>query len=319
MENSTTFFNNKFDESRITNLRILNFANNTLRKMALRNSGGQFTLVINALTPAIAALQDEVNAVDSSLNRQKGSTQTTTGVLDDFKKAMSDEEPFIARAVGGKGSEAYLEFYPNKVSEYSQVTKEQMTTLTTRVMNAAKTYETPLGTVLFDKLISFKPDWTLADTVHETQINEVDASRDVRSTKRTTVELLLMQALGTAIITFPGDQEKCKELFDFTLLHSDYHQKVFEVAMTPGGIATVLEHRFGAKSQIKVMAETATNLRLFLSTTADEAQGAGQEIAASTEEIFQISAFNADVKTHHFIVVRNLDAVAPAKVRVELL
>ena len=122
-------FESFFDDPKIIPSRLSKFAGDTLNNLTVNNGGGDYTALITLLTPLITNFQGEIGEVDVSFTIQKGTTLTVDGFIESFKNTMSTEEPFIARAVGGKGSSAYLEFYPQGVSEYAKANKTNMPTL----------------------------------------------------------------------------------------------------------------------------------------------------------------------------------------------
>lgn len=319
MTNETTYFDNKFESNKITPQRLCDFSSDTASKMALHNSGGKFTAIIASLATATTALQNEINEVDTSLNIQKGATLTVNEVMNNFSKTMGDEEPFVARALGGSNTAAYLEFYPHKISEYTKASKEDMDTLTNRVFIAANKYTLLLGDTLTDNLAAFKTNWATVSGTQETQLNTVDAKRGVRTTKRTTLELLLMESLGIATQVYPGNAEACKQIFNFNQLYGAYHQKVYEISRPPTATGTILEHRFAADATIKVTVLTDAIVRLNLSSVENDAQNQPQEVPGNSEQILKISSFDADVATNRFLVIANLSTTTEARVKVELL
>lgn len=214
-------FGNLFDDVHITPSRFLVFARNTLSALTVANTAAQFTALIALITPLINAVAAELGDVDTSLNVQKGSTQTNDQVLNSFAQTMSDEEPFIARAVGGKGSPAYLEFYPGGISEYSKATKTTMETLTHRVNVAATAHAAALGATLTATLQAFENSWLTSRNTQEQQKHTVGGNRNERSTALTAAQLGMLTTIHTVAALYPADVEKCSSFFNFNLL---FHQ-----------------------------------------------------------------------------------------------
>ncbi len=268
---------------------------------------------------AIDDLRSEISAVDTGVNVQKESTGLETEVMKKFKEAMSEEEPFISRALGGRtDGTGYFELYPHKISEYTAAPKEDITTLTDRVSVAAEKHKVKLGPELTLKLKGFATQWADASGTQTTQIAAVDISRAVRSTARQTVEMWCMKALGMITYTFPGDDATAKSLCDFSLLYPAHHQTVFNTSVKPGQTATPVERNFKAGAYIKVTVQNAATVRLSLSSAKNEDQNTPQEVAGNTTTAISIDTFAANLTLDHFIVVTNLSTANTAEVKIEL-
>lgn len=257
--------------------------------------------------------------MDTGKSQEKGATKSATTVLEDFKSAMSEEEPFIARALGGRESEAYLQIFPNKLSEYSDADKEDMNTLTDRVFTAANTYASALGTTLTNKLTGFKDSWESAHNKQEARSSKVEADRGDRSERRIELETTLMKALGFITYTYPGNEAKCKQYFDFSLLYPVHHQKVFHLTLAANTHGTILHHHFAADAQIKVTTSTAANIELYLTDTENVAQNTAQPVAGNTEVELKIADFHAPLEAARYLFIKNASLTTAAEIRVELL
>src|ERR1700690_397211 len=139
------FFDNIFESTKITDVRLNNFAGDSLNRLTAQNTGGDYTALITLLTPPYNAMQSIISSVDVALGIQRGKTLTLNEFIAFFKKTMSEQEGVIANAVGGFESPSYLEFYPNGVTEYSAATKANLPVLVDRVNAAATAYATQLG------------------------------------------------------------------------------------------------------------------------------------------------------------------------------
>jgi hypothetical protein len=115
-------FNNIFSDDTITTARLANFMQDTINRLTKANNSS-FASLINQLTPALEALHKELGNVDIAKTLQKGRTLLVDGIMDSFKKNMSNLEGVIAHALGGSNTAAYLEFYPQGITEYSKATK----------------------------------------------------------------------------------------------------------------------------------------------------------------------------------------------------
>ena len=65
------FFDNIFESTEITDVRITNFAGDSLNRVTVQNTGGAFTSLINLLTPPYNAMQDLISSVDVALGLRR--------------------------------------------------------------------------------------------------------------------------------------------------------------------------------------------------------------------------------------------------------
>ena len=110
------FFDNIFESTEITDVCLTNFAGDSLNRLTAQNTGGAYANLITTLTPPYNAMQELISSVDVALGLQKGKTLTLNEFIAYFKKTMSEQQGVIANILGGFGTPAYLQFYPNGLS-----------------------------------------------------------------------------------------------------------------------------------------------------------------------------------------------------------
>ena len=131
-------FGNIFDNEDIIPSRLYLFADDTYGKFTAANKANIYTPILTLLLAPKDALKLEIGEVKSTLGVQKGSTFTVDTVIKGFKLYMSENEGVIAKAVGGKKTATFLEFYPNGVDEYSRATKTKLPALLKQITDAAE-------------------------------------------------------------------------------------------------------------------------------------------------------------------------------------
>ena len=213
-------FGNFFDNERITDLRLLNFGDDAQGRLAADNGDGRFNGVIANITNAGNVLRSEVSDVDVALSLQKGATLTTDKVLAGFKFTMSNSEGAIAYALGGRDTTAYLQFYPRGISEYTQATKTVMPLLTERVFTAANANKASLPPALVDELTIYKNGWANARGDQELKKGSLSDNRGERNSNRITYEQALLQAIHQVAGLYPGDVNRGRQYFNFSMLFS---------------------------------------------------------------------------------------------------
>jgi hypothetical protein len=237
--NVQMLFGNFFDDKNITPTRLLNFSNDSLNKFTKANTGGQFDDIIGIIKPLINTLGLSLGDVDTSVNIQKGTTLTNDEVIHSFSATMSEQEPFIASDLGGRNTPAYLQFYPHKISEYTNATKESMPTLTKRINTAATANATALGLTLTPLLQGFQLAWTNSRDSQQQQMGDVKSNQSDRGTTVTDVQIGMVTAVHTVAAMFPGNVLQCSAFFNFTLLFTEAHHKHQTFDGTPAAGQTV--------------------------------------------------------------------------------
>jgi hypothetical protein len=235
MINQEKFFENPFSRAEVSPSRLYNFAKDSIGKFTAANTGAIYTAIIQSLTPLSNALGTEIGEVKSTLGVQKSSTYTVNEVIDSFKIYMSVNEGFIAKAVGGFKSAAYIEFYPRGVNEYTKATKTKMVGLLKQVFDAAAHHANQLGAATVTELQAFTTQYATARTDQETKKGSVADNRNDRTANRIALETGLLKAVYSVGLLYTGDAEKCGSFFNFSMLYAPSRGKKKQDAPPPVG------------------------------------------------------------------------------------
>lgn len=316
------FFGNPFDDVEITTTRLFDFGTDTLNKLTQANGApAPYTDLINLLTPKLAAVGTELGDVDTSVNIRVGKTMTVDGVIAAFKTTMSEQEGVIAAALGGKATPAFIEFYPQGVSEYRNGTKTAMPTLVSRVFDSAVKYATPLGATLTTLLKSYETSYNDARNAQQQQKGAVNDNRAERTDARIALELALTTTVHTIGAMFPGNVQQCMAFFSFNMLLPQTQHKHTNYTGTVKTSETVQVLNRTLKDSIKI---TLTNpddnaaYIAFLAATANaQPTGQGIEVAPGASIVVKPSQLGSLNDT--FLLIKNLSAVNDAAYAVELV
>ena len=131
------YFENPFDRSDITDQHFLSFTKDSKSKFEVANISHQYDDILGVISPKIIVFENEIGIEDTSFNIRKGKTKSVISSTSNFGTIMSELEGVIAFKLGGKESEAYFEFYPNGLTEYSSVSRDNMALFTKRISMAA--------------------------------------------------------------------------------------------------------------------------------------------------------------------------------------
>jgi hypothetical protein len=221
--NPEMLFGNFYNDYRITPTYLERHADDVIAKITKGNTGGIFNTVLNPLVAAMIPFKAELGDVDTSVNILLGKTQTVDGFIGNFITFMKDNYINIAGKLNGDKTAAFLEFYPNGKTEYIQITKTKMPTITARLNTAATNNATALGATLTAQLQAFKAQWV---AVRDKQLEgkaTLKSNREERSGARITVENCLLAVVRFVANKYPSDVEKCMTFFNFNLLFGVYH------------------------------------------------------------------------------------------------
>ena len=280
-----------------------------------RNNGGAYTNLISILTQSYNAMQELISSVDVALGIQKGKTLTLNEFMTLFKKKLSVQEGVIANAVGGFATPAYMEFYPNGVSEYTSASKTNLPVLISRINAAATAHVAELGAALTATLQAFETEWQLNRSQQVQQKGNVDNNRTARSQARVDLETALVTVVHTIGSMFPGDAEQCMMFFDFTLLKHTPQKTQREIltgSVTTNETVVALNCSFNTEATTRITNNSANaSLFVYLAPTTDGAMdGHGQEIKAGKTRNFTIDKLGDINDT--FLLVHNLSGVNDA-------
>ena len=277
-------FGNFFNDPRIINSRFYNFNLDCLSKLTAANGGGDYTELINLITPLIVTFGTEIGDTDVAITIQVGKTQTNDQVMAAFGLTMKIKEGVIADAIGGFGTPAFLEFYPNGYGEYTQCTKTQMPTLTNRVFTAATLHAAALGAPLTTLLTGFKAQWAASRSEQMQQFGTVDENRTERTEAREALELGALTVVHTIAAKFPGDVDTCNNFFDFNLLfpHTVHRMKTFAGSIAPGEIVVILNHALTDTNTLQVQNpdDNADFIVYIAHLATDQPDGIGRQVKA---------------------------------------
>lgn len=312
MIDAEKLFDNIFESTDITNQRLGNFGASTLRRLTSANTGGAYTALIALLTGPVENMNNSLNGVDTSLNIQKAKTTLLDFMIKDFKHTMSTQEGVIANAVGGFGSEGYVQFYPKGLSEYGKANKTTMLTLVDRVYTVAGTYSLQLGKPLTDTLQGFKVSWTESRGAQESEKSTVGNNRSARGTVRTELTEVLTTVVRTISGMYPNDVAQCMQFFNFSLLKRSAQKGLKEKLsgeVLSGKVNTAINKAFTGETTARIT-NTSDNASLFLYLAANadaHKNGKGVEVKAGRSRNFTMEQLG-DVN-NTFLLVQNLSDV----------
>ncbi|MBE7174715.1 MAG: hypothetical protein INR73_29365 [Williamsia sp.] len=316
MLRSETVFNNFFRSANITPERFYEFGTTHLQALILANDKGQFDDMIARLTQALSDLQKEIAGVDINLNTQKTETRTVDAFIGDFRLYMSDNEPFIARQLGGRQSAGFKEMYPFGITEYSKISKTAMPAVTARIRSVGGKYSKNLDPDTLSTLQGFEPGYTECVTAQKKQKQTVSADRTGRKSAFVAAQLTLTESVHTVGAAYPGNVEKCASFFPFSMLysHPKYVSSTLKGSLAGGEVRELTNVSFSKKViiHLKNTGENAS-YAVWAGATPDAPMPENAVVvAANSADVALRIASLPDAKANPFYFIKNLSAVNTA-------
>ncbi len=321
MLNADKLFENLFDSPKIISARLYAFAQNTLNNLIIANGSGANTDIIKELTDVNTILGTDLGVVDTSEAIKRGATLSNDQMLKSFSKAMSEEKPFIARALGGEGNPRFLEFYPNGLEEYSNPAKTDMPVLTNRINAAAIRYEKELGKPLFDKLVAFESQWTQSRDVQEKKKGSVADAKKVRDVHVTDVELVLTKIVHVVAAQAPGNVAHAAAIFDFSLLYPRANEKhtVIEGQLDFGDKKMISNRLFADKVEIVATNESDNSEFVIYLSDTPNGDPTTKAITVPFDQTILIDPATLGDPKHPFLIIKSTSTVNPSKYKIEII
>ena len=216
------FFLYYFLSGDITKDRLLSFARDCFTRLTKDNTNHQFDDVLSFLNGVITQLSTDVNKKDSAFNIRKAKTDTVIETSHDLGATMSKLEGVIEFNLEDT-KDAYKEFYPNGISEYYGLTREQATQLAARITTATNKYTTELGPKVTAALLALETGYNTARSSQSAANSDVSTAKNISDKDCIQMDLGLRNAMHTVAMTYPDDPAKCNSLFNFNLLYSITH------------------------------------------------------------------------------------------------
>lgn len=314
-------FGNFFNNERITNARLLNFSEDAQGRMAADNADNRFNPVLADLLTSTNQMRSEVSDVDVALTLQKGATLDTDKILSGFKFTMSSSEGAIAYSLGGRDTAAYLEFYPQGLTEYALAIKNSMPMLTDRVFAASNNHQAKLPPALFNDLTVFKAAWANARTNQQLKKGTVEDNREERNANRVALEEALLKAIHFVAGFYPGNTDRGRQYFDFNLLFSTpkYQHEMFTGTIAVGQTSLVINRQLSALTAVTIRNTDANaSLAVWMGPSANDAMPdtAITINAGNSRELNRADLGASSINT--FLLIKNLHPVNEGRYEAEI-
>ena len=314
-------FGNYYDSPLITPDRLLLHTKDHLLRLKKGNIGNIFDVQIAFLTPLVAALEDEVSGVDTTKNLQVAQTDDVDLLTHKFSATMHALEEETARKLGGKGSIAYKEMYPHKLTDYSRANRTTMPVLAKRVNKIATKYAALLGTEITKEYQDFEADYIAIREKQSTSIVDLSTDRKGRNKSSLDVESALTQNIHKVGNLYPLDVVKCTSYFNFNLLFTVAHRKhvLYNNTLIIDETAVVANRSLTDSVTIAIRNKGINaNIEVWTAATADGLPTSLMCTVAPGKASIVLPSSLGDID-NTFLLVKNASAVNPATYEIETI
>jgi hypothetical protein len=228
MRDYSGYFENEFDSRIYSRENWMRFLEDYILRLKKEIVNGE------PLQQYLHEIEDLYNQATNSSGKtafdrsvQKSSTLNVDLVIEEFKALVSKREGRIRDAFG-KGTPEYTIFFPNGVSEYSNMTKKTIENLFQRFYDAAEQFKVELGPVLVDEITTLHNKYL---DLRSTQVGKKqDVASAVNNFETTLIKIkdvLHIQRLQLAILYY-RNPPKALSLFNQSLIENNRKSKTKE-------------------------------------------------------------------------------------------
>jgi hypothetical protein len=213
------YFENTFADREISDNEIRAFAEDALSRIVAGNVAGIYNTTIAELDTALPGFSGKVATEATAAAIRKARTAATNALMDEIKGKWTRREGRIKDAFG-VGSETYLEFYPNGVSEYRDATMTTMGDLLDHYAKAAAAHVAELDQAFADEWSAYETRWATVRGEQVKRKGAVSGAATQSGDARTALELALQRAVLTVALANIGQPERAAQFFNQSLLEN---------------------------------------------------------------------------------------------------
>lgn len=209
----SNFFKNHFDTARISDSNFNSFTQDHLQRLT---KSGKHPALVAVLTSVYTLWSGATLDEATHTALREGLTKAMNDAFNALKKAISQQEGAVRAKYGTAGS-AYQEFYPQGITEYSNMKLGEVDVKVGRWIKAATAHSADLPGLA----VAMTTLLTNFDTVRNNQLGgkgDVSTSKATSTSTRDDVEKQLMVNLLTIAIDHIGDPQGGLAFFDQTTI-----------------------------------------------------------------------------------------------------
>src|ERR1035437_541354 len=219
----------------IVNKRLLNHARDHRNRMFNHNGTVIYTAAIAAIDPLINAYGLSIGDTRSTVQVQKGATLSKNQVKTSFEDFVHAEELHL-RVIFQANPNALAEFIGNGMSEFNQITDENILPLMESFKQAAHNHVLEVGAAFVAACDGFVTDYETSRNTQEQKLSGSDTARTVVKSSKTGLVHQLIIDSGIVAVNNSSNVVAAEEIFDYALLYR--HRSTNHVHFPPHGSTT---------------------------------------------------------------------------------
>jgi hypothetical protein len=217
MRNLETFFENPFDDDKISDERKNSFARDHINRTTDNNPGGRYTPMITATQTVYDGYFGKIVETGGSTALRKSKTITVEEVSQQIKKLLSSKEGVI-NDIWPRKSSVYTEFYPMGITEYWEATRDGILPLLDRFIDACGRHTGQLPTNFVDQFRELREAYDTARSEQQQKKGDVVDDKEAKVVARQALDSQLFQNLLQIAKDFAGNPSMLSAYFDQTII-----------------------------------------------------------------------------------------------------
>jgi hypothetical protein len=170
------YFENIFQDPKITPQRLEEFTDDHLERLIANNTGGIYDAIILATTTKRDTFHNTVVVKGSETSQRIGSTVTKETMKKGFITFMRVKSNFIADKFG-KPSAGYSAFYPYGLTTWNHATDQGLTDMADEAVEAATTHQGVLGLQFLTDITAMRDAYVNAESGQTSEKGDVANAR----------------------------------------------------------------------------------------------------------------------------------------------
>ena len=227
MQVLSNLFTDLFDDPKITNNRLVAFANDQILRLSANNPAAVYTPISTATTTAANALNAIIVLRESDTRTREGSTVGKKETRKDLVKYISKKEGLV-KSVFGKPSTQYEEFFPQGLTPLRQGTEMEFDNAAEVIVQKAIKYEAELGGAFRTELTDLYGFWNTAYNRQNTDTVTADNDGSQETAAATTLRLQLTENALFIAYKNVGVPTAYATYFDTTLLFAQHRSRLYK-------------------------------------------------------------------------------------------
>ncbi|MFZ4401993.1 MAG: hypothetical protein ACOYO1_18330 [Bacteroidales bacterium] len=223
MKNLELFLENPFKSivaGKEKTLEFYDFHNNSMIQQV--NMGAPFAALLGNNATAFDALCDSLGDTATKVAEQKSKTYTTDECIELFVAKAKEFEAGI-RDKFNKDSAIYLEFYPQGMKPFNNISKKSIKEVMTQYIAAYNIYKADLGISRYDEVVQIQEKYLISRKLQEQKKSE---TKNIRSSWDDCLLKMQDQAytnLLSIALYHKGNPEKIKLYFNQSIVNNHKH------------------------------------------------------------------------------------------------